>query len=277
MRIIAKGPYNNNPSLVWRLHCLPVYKVSSPRMTIGWHPRCAHYYCMLVWSRVVQKRDDMMTSSNGNIFRVTGHLCGEFTGEFKGQWRGALISSLICVRINGWVNNREAGDLRRHRAHYDVIVMHRYRVCDSVSKIFTGVCWALLWSYHQSRMIRSDSLIPPQLKAGRLFGTKPLLECLNVINLTINFIETFIKFQTFSLTKLDLKISSTKWRPICFALSVSIRWCWNNMTVNIRQYQSHFLERQIAHFDSISSNFVLKRTIGDESSLVQVMARRVLV
>ena len=25
--------------------------------------------------------------------------------------------------INGWVNNREAGDLRRHRAHYDVILM----------------------------------------------------------------------------------------------------------------------------------------------------------
>ena len=23
----------------------------------------------------------MMTSSNGNIFRVTGHLCGEFTGD----------------------------------------------------------------------------------------------------------------------------------------------------------------------------------------------------
>ena len=41
----------------------------------------------------------------------------------KGQWRGALIFSLICVSINGWVNNREAGDLRRHRAHYDAIVM----------------------------------------------------------------------------------------------------------------------------------------------------------
>ena len=41
----------------------------------------------------------------------------------KGQWRGALIFSLICVRINGWVNNREAGDLRRYRAHYDVSVM----------------------------------------------------------------------------------------------------------------------------------------------------------
>ena len=41
----------------------------------------------------------------------------------KGQWRGALMFSLICVWINSWVNNREAGDLRRYRAHYDVIVM----------------------------------------------------------------------------------------------------------------------------------------------------------
>ena len=69
----------------------------------------------------------MMTSSNGNIFRVTGHLCGEFTspGKFptQSQWRGALMFSLICVYLNGWVNNHEAGDLRRYCAHYDVILM----------------------------------------------------------------------------------------------------------------------------------------------------------
>ena len=41
----------------------------------------------------------------------------------KAQWRGALMFSLICVWINGWVNNREAGDWRRHRGHYDVNVM----------------------------------------------------------------------------------------------------------------------------------------------------------
>ena len=41
----------------------------------------------------------------------------------KGQRRGALMVSLICTRINGWVNNGEAGDLRRYRAHYDVTVM----------------------------------------------------------------------------------------------------------------------------------------------------------
>ena len=54
----------------------------------------------------------MMTLSNGNIFRVTGHLCGEFTGDRwiprKGQWRGALIFSLICARLKGRVNNGEA-------------------------------------------------------------------------------------------------------------------------------------------------------------------------
>ena len=40
-----------------------------------------------------------------------------------GQWRRALMFSLICVWINDWVKNREAGDLRRHRGHYDVTVM----------------------------------------------------------------------------------------------------------------------------------------------------------
>ena len=41
----------------------------------------------------------------------------------KGRWRGALMFPLICVWINGWVNNRGADDLRRHRAHHDVNVM----------------------------------------------------------------------------------------------------------------------------------------------------------
>ena len=44
----------------------------------------------------------------------------------KGQWRGALMFSLICAWINGWVNTREAGDIRRHRTHYDVIVMNSH-------------------------------------------------------------------------------------------------------------------------------------------------------
>ena len=77
----------------------------------------------LTWTIV--DSSSMMTSSNGNIFRVTGLLCGEFTGHrwHRGQLRGALMFCLVCAWINDWVNNREAGDLRRHRAHYDVIEM----------------------------------------------------------------------------------------------------------------------------------------------------------
>ena len=41
----------------------------------------------------------------------------------KGQWRRALVFSLISARNNGWISNGKAGDLRRHRAHYDVTVM----------------------------------------------------------------------------------------------------------------------------------------------------------
>ena len=54
----------------------------------------------------------------------------------KDQWRGALMSSLIYAWVKGWVNNREAGDLRRHHAHYNVIVMI------SVKKLF--VLWLSL-------------------------------------------------------------------------------------------------------------------------------------
>ena len=53
----------------------------------------------------------------------------------KGQWREALMFPLVCAWINVWVYNREAGDLRRHRAHYDVIAMNRCTVQRSFIKI----------------------------------------------------------------------------------------------------------------------------------------------
>ena len=88
---------------------------------------CLHWCVVLFW--LLKNKTVMMTSSKKTSkLRVTGHLCGEFTGwpvnsPHKGQWRGALMFSLICVWINDWVNNREAGDFRRYRTHYDVIVM----------------------------------------------------------------------------------------------------------------------------------------------------------
>ena len=73
----------------------------------------------------------MMTSSKGNSYRVTGPLRGEFTGH---RWIPRTKASdaelwcfcfFICAWINGWVTNREVGDLIRPRAHYDVTAMNR--------------------------------------------------------------------------------------------------------------------------------------------------------
>ena len=76
----------------------------------------------------------------------------------KGHWRGALMFSLICVWINGWLNNREAGDLRRYRAHCDVTVMswsrdsfvklHLYNIFDTVVHGHnSGPCFLLILDY----------------------------------------------------------------------------------------------------------------------------------
>ena len=76
----------------------------------------------------------------------------------KGQWRGALMFSVIWVWINGWVNNREAGDLRRHRGHYDVNVMLKR----ALKLRITGPLWG---------ESNNDRWIPSQRasNAGKIF------------------------------------------------------------------------------------------------------------
>ena len=75
-----------------------------------------------------------MTSSNGNIFRVTGPLCGKFTGHW---WIPLTKAS------DGWVNNRDAGDFRRNSAHYDVTNgLKGYMRHDIQCKVYLGY---LVW------------------------------------------------------------------------------------------------------------------------------------
>ena len=59
-------------------------------------------------------------------------------GEFPAQrpvTRSFDVFFDLCLN-NGWVNNREAGDLRRHLAYYDVIVMQHNEILSSVISIF---------------------------------------------------------------------------------------------------------------------------------------------
>ena len=79
----------------------------------------------------------LMTSSNGNISALLS-LCVEnspVTGKFPSQRpvTRSLMFSFICVWINAWVNNREAGDLRRQRVHYDVMYLQTKR-CYNLTK-----------------------------------------------------------------------------------------------------------------------------------------------
>ena len=75
---------------------------------------------MTSWRHQVETFSALLALCAGNSL-VTG---GPPPPPPKDQWRGALMFSLICTWINGWVNNLEAGDLRRHRSHYDVTVMN---------------------------------------------------------------------------------------------------------------------------------------------------------
>ena len=74
---------------------------------------------------IYQNHDDI--TSNVNIFRITGPLCGGFPGHRWIPLTKASDTELWCslwsAWINGSVNNGEAGDLRCHSAHYDVTVM----------------------------------------------------------------------------------------------------------------------------------------------------------
>ena len=83
----------------------------------------------------------------------------------KGQWRRALMFSLICAWINDWVNNREAGDLRRHRAHYDVTVMGKVIGEVGPSSPFrhwsgTRCLWGRWWSTRYGRSSHGRRRLP---------------------------------------------------------------------------------------------------------------------
>ena len=87
----------------------------------------------------------------------------QFTGEFphKGQWRRAFMFSLIFSWINGWVNYREAGDLIRHRAHYDVTVMWTRSRC--LPKRNAELLWCQFcrhWCHHRFKLWQLT--VPPR-------------------------------------------------------------------------------------------------------------------
>ena len=118
-----------------------------------------------------------MTSSNGNIFRVTGHLCGEFPGEFPAQrpvtWSFDVFFDLrLNKRLSkqwwGWWFETLSHPLWRHRnvtgipacgikvTIYHTIIMYqcaslclKYSMCLNIRFCFPLCCSLYsFWSYH---------------------------------------------------------------------------------------------------------------------------------
>ena len=80
-------------------------------------------------------------------------LCGEFTGHRWIPLTKVSNTELWCFLwsapwINGWVNNREAGDLRRHRVHYDAILMIRGYLLNSLGLALLTLSWDKNWDNH---------------------------------------------------------------------------------------------------------------------------------
>ena len=99
-------------------------------------PELWRFLCCLIEQVVDMRHQDAQWCHcndmiHGDVIKWKHFPRSPVNSPHKGQWRGALMFSLIYVWINGWVNNREAGDLRRYRANYDVTVMW---YIDSVSK-----------------------------------------------------------------------------------------------------------------------------------------------
>ena len=103
------------------------------RLQNGGHFQVLDCQCVSIIQRQAEARHKMLLSwwrHQMEPFSALLAICAgnspvPVNSPHKGQWHGALMFSLICVWINGWVNNHEASD-------YDVIVMwsvHRIVQC----------------------------------------------------------------------------------------------------------------------------------------------------
>ena len=124
----------HNTTVCW-FHCciIPASNWKSAWIILHMRPDNESWRYTVTSSRILCVHT-MITSSNGNIFRVTepfvrGIHRSPVNSPHKGQWRGALVFSLICAWISDWVNTGESADLRRHHAHYHVTVMKQNDPC----------------------------------------------------------------------------------------------------------------------------------------------------
>ena len=114
-----------------------------------------HVVLMGVWNSKTPSRqnsdDDVIKWKHFPRNRpfVRGIHWSPVNSTHNGQWRGALMFSLIWTWTNGWVNNRDAGDLRRH---HDIsvrndVVQHGHEISRNLAPLRMPLraCVLLMW------------------------------------------------------------------------------------------------------------------------------------
>ena len=103
-------------------------------------------------------RGTIMTSSNGNIFHVTGPWLGEFTSHRWIHHTKPVTRSFDVFLIFAWtnvsINNRTAGDWRRHRIHYDATVMTKRIFVEILLRMTTKKWFELSTPWRQRLRIK---------------------------------------------------------------------------------------------------------------------------
>ena len=102
-------------------------------------------------------------------------ICAEnsqVSGKFPAQGQYTkLWFFLMCAWINHWVNNREAGDLKRHRTHYDVtvmMVMIREICLQTIILLTHCITWAFFQCYIIS--VSTRHVLMHRLGYSAIFG-----------------------------------------------------------------------------------------------------------
>ena len=206
-----------------------------------------------------------MTSSNGNIFRGTGPLCGEFTGHrwipiTKANDTEIWCFFFICAWIKGWVNKREAGDSRRHRAHYDVTAMFSFRL-QSMAVTWRACTKCFPWSCCLRNTFRMTIL-------ARMPGPVRVSSVRH---------DDVIKWKHFrrhwpvvrGIHRRPVKSPHRgQWRG---ALMFSLIWAWINGWVNSREAGD--LRRYCAHYDVTVMIFVHRNLCIENYRLVNRLSK----
>ena len=113
--IVYNTPRNESVCWIYWFHATCLSVGSYLVQTTTGIPR--YFVCDVLLPELISSGWKISIAKIAEIFNI-------FSVDFphKDYWRGALMFSLIYAWKNGWTDNRDAGDLRRHHVHYDVTV-----------------------------------------------------------------------------------------------------------------------------------------------------------